>query len=186
MFFGGILGIPDCWQNLDFLSTFSGNSSLRMGNTFLKNKLIAFYGVLLAAILLLLKWLEFRFLIVNHAFEMYIGAIALIFTGLGIWLAIKLAKPKTRTVVVEKEIFINRPAESFVLQEEKLSEIGISRREWEVLALMSEGLSNQEIAERLFVSLNTVKTHSSKLYEKMDVKRRTQAIEKGKRLGILA
>ncbi len=157
-----------------------------MGNTFLKNKLIAFYGLLLAAILLLLKWLEFRFLIVNHAFELYIGAIALIFTCLGIWLAIKLAKPKTRTVVVEKEIYISKPAEHPVPEEKTLLKIGISRREWEVLALMSEGLSNQEIAERLFVSLNTIKTHSSNLYEKLEVKRRTQAVEKGKRLGILA
>jgi len=157
-----------------------------MGKTFSKNKLIVFYGVLLAAILLLLKWLEFRFLIVNHAFEIYIGAIALIFTSLGVWLAIKLAKPKTRTIVVEKEIYITKPTENFIPQEKTLSKIGISKREWEVLALMSEGLSNQEIAERLFVSLNTIKTHSSNLFEKLEVKRRTQAIEKGKRLGILA
>jgi NarL family two-component system response regulator LiaR len=157
-----------------------------MGKTFSKNKLIVFYGVLLAAILLLLKWLELRFLIVNDAFEIYIGAIALIFTGLGIWLAIKLAKPKTRTIVVEKEIYITKPIENVIPQEKTLSKIGISKREWEVLALMSEGLSNQEIAERLFVSLNTIKTHSSNLFEKLEVKRRTQAIEKGKRLGILA
>lgn len=157
-----------------------------MGKIFSNNKLIVFYGVLLAAILLLLKWLEFRFLMVNHAFEIYIGAIALIFTGLGIWLAIKLAKPKTQTVVVEKEIYITKPTENSIPQEKTLSKIGISKREWEVLALMSEGLSNQEIAERLFVSLNTIKTHSSNLFEKLEVKRRTQAIEKGKRLGILA
>jgi two-component system, NarL family, response regulator LiaR len=157
-----------------------------MGKTFSKNKLVILYGISLAAILFLLKWLEWRFVIMDHAFEVYIGAIALVFTSLGIWLAIKLTKPKTRTVIVEKEVYITKPAEGANPDEKALLKAGISKREWEVLALMSEGLSNQEIADRLFVSLNTIKTHSSNLFEKLDVKRRTQAIEKGKRLGILA
>lgn len=157
-----------------------------MGNLLSKNKLVIFYGATLAGVLLLLKWLEYRFVIIDHAFEVYIGAIALIFTGLGVWLAIKLSKPKTETIIVEKEIYITKPAEGYIPDEPTLLKFGISKREWEVLALMSEGLSNQEIAERLFVSLNTIKTHSSNLFEKLDVKRRTQAIEKGKRLGLLA
>lgn len=157
-----------------------------MGNIFSKNKLVILYGGALAAILLLLKWLEFRFVIMDHSFEVYIGAIALIFTSLGIWLALKLAKPKTKTIIVEKEVYITKPAAGFIPDEKTLQQWGISKREWEVLSLMSEGLSNQEIAERLFVSLNTIKTHSSNLFEKLDVKRRTQAIEKGKRLGLLA
>lgn len=157
-----------------------------MWKLFPRNKLIITYGVALAAIIILLKWLELRYVIMDHSFEVYIGAIALIFTSLGIWLTIKLTKPKIQTLVVEKEVYITKPAEVFLLNEKLLQETGISKREWEVLALMSEGLSNQEIANRLFVSLNTVKTHSSKLFEKLDVKRRTQAIEKGKRMGILA
>jgi NarL family two-component system response regulator LiaR len=157
-----------------------------MGNIFSKNKLIILYGLSFAGILLLLKWLEFRFVIIDHAFEVYSGAIAVIFTGIGIWLALKLTKPKTRTIIVEKEIYITKPTEGFIPDDKMLLKIGISKREWEVLALMSEGLSNQEIAGRLFVSLNTVKTHSSNLFEKLEVKRRTQAVEKGKRLGILA
>lgn len=157
-----------------------------MGNLFSKNKLVILYGGALAAILLLLKWLEFRFVIMDHSFEVYIGVIALIFTSLGIWLALKLAKPKTETIIVEKEVYITKPAAGFIPDEKLLQQSGISRREWEVLSLMSEGLSNQEIAERLFLSLNTIKTHSSNLFEKLDVKRRTQAIEKGKRLGLLA
>lgn len=148
--------------------------------------MIILYGASLAVIVFLLKWLEFRFLIIDHAFEAYIGAIALVFTGLGIWLAIKLSKPKTHTVIVEKEVFITKPETGFVPDEKILQKTGISKREWEVLNLMSEGLSNQEIADRLFVSLNTVKTHSSRLFEKLDVKRRTAAIEKAKRLGIVA
>lgn len=164
-----------------------------MGKFFYQNRLIILYGAALAGILLLLKWLEFRFVIMDHSFEMYIGAIALIFTGLGIWLALKLAKSKVRveTIIVEREVFVTKPAqdrsaENFVPDETALVKMGISKREWEVLVLMSEGLSNQEIADRLFVSLNTVKTHSSNLFEKLDVKRRTQAVEKGKRLGLLA
>lgn len=157
-----------------------------MGNIFSKYKLVILYGISLAGLLLLLQWLEYRFVIIDHALEIYIGSISLIFTGLGIWLAVKLTKPKTETIIVEKEVYITKPAEGFIPDELTLLKFGISKREWEVLALMSEGLSNQEIGERLFVSLNTIKTHSSNLFEKLDVKRRTQAIEKAKRLGLLA
>ncbi len=157
-----------------------------MGNFFLKNKLIILYGASLAAILILLKWLEFKYVIIDHSFEVYIGAIALIFTGLGIWLALKLVKPKTETIIIEREVYLSKPAEGFIPDEKALLKFGISKREWEVLALMSEGLSNQEIASHLFLSLNTIKTHSSNLFEKLEVKRRTQAVEKGKRLGLLA
>lgn len=148
------------------------------------------YGISLAALLFLLKWLELRFIIINHAFEVYAGAIAILFTALGVWLALKLTKPKIRTVVVEKEIYIHKevyapPAPVFTFQEEAFNKSGLSRRELEVLQLMAQGLSNQEIADRLFVSLNTVKTHSSNLFLKLDVKRRTQAIEKAKRLSLI-
>jgi two-component system, NarL family, response regulator LiaR len=153
---------------------------------FIKNRLVILYGAALAGLLFLLKWLEFRFLIIDHSFEVYIGSIALIFTSLGIWLAVKLTRPKIETVVVEKEVFVSPPKQVGPPDEKKLQQLGISKREWEVLVLMSEGLSNQEIAGRLFVSLNTIKTHSSNLFEKLDVRRRTQAIEKGKRLGLLA
>ena len=122
--------------------------------------------------------------VINHAMELYIGAIALIFTGLGIWLSIKLTKPKIETIIVEKKIFI-KDSNDFVFNEIEFLNLGISKRELEVLALISEGLSNQEIAERLFVSLNTVKTHSSRLFEKMEVKSRTQAVEKAKRLNFI-
>ncbi|MBA2611055.1 MAG: DNA-binding response regulator [Bacteroidetes bacterium] len=146
---------------------------------FAKNKLIIIYGTSLAALLFLLKWLEYRFVIISNAFEIYIGAIAVIFMTLGIWLALKLTKPKIKTVIVEveKEVFVTSNP-NFVFNENELNKLGISKRELDVLELMSAGLSNNEIAEKLFVSLNTVKTHSSKLFEKLDVKRRTQAIEK--------
>lgn len=148
----------------------------------IKNKQNIMYGVSLALLLFLLKWLESRFLIINHAFEIYAGAIALIFTGLGIWLAIKLIAPKVKTVIVEKQVFAGA---DFILNEAELNRLRLSPRELEVLQLMADGLSNQQIAERLFVSLNTIKTHTSNLFLKMEVERRTQAIEMAKRLGLI-
>jgi len=133
-----------------------------------KNKQNILYGVSLAFLLLLLKWLEWHFVIINHAFEIYAGTIALIFTGLGIWLAIKLIKPKVKTVIVEKEVFASA---GFVLNEVELNRLRLSTRE--------------KIAERLFVSLNTKKTHTSNLFLKLEVNRRTQAIEKAKRLNLI-
>jgi two-component system, NarL family, response regulator LiaR len=153
-------------------------------NTFQRNKQTILYGVCLALLLFLLKWLELRLVIVDHAFELYAGSIALIFTGLGIWLALKLAKPKTETIIIEKEIFKNTIGE-FLINEKELKKTGISKRELEVLQLMAEGLSNKEIANRLFVSENTIKTHSSKLFEKLEVERRTQAIDKAKKLNLI-
>lgn len=150
-----------------------------------KNKEVLLYGASLALLLLLLRWFEFRFLILSHSLEIYAGLIAAVFMGLGIWLAVKLMKPKKETIVIEKEVHIPAQKE-FTVNEAELERLGLSKRELEVLQLMSEGLSNAEIAERLFVSLNTVKTHTSKIFEKLEVKRRTQAVEAGKRLGVIA
>jgi NarL family two-component system response regulator LiaR len=150
---------------------------------FRKNKLVVLYGASLALLLFFLKWLELKVLIMNNAYDIYVGLIALLFTGLGIWLALKLVKPKVHTVVVEKEVYVG--GGEFNFNEAEFKSLGISNRELEVLKLMAEGLSNQEIAERLFVSLNTVKTHTSGLFSKLDVKRRTQAVELGKRLNLI-
>ena len=149
-----------------------------------KNKVALGYGMSLAILLFLLKWLELRFVIYDHALEVYVGAIALMFTLLGIWLALKLARPKVKTVIVEKTVYPDASL-GFTLNERELAALGLSKRELEVLALMAEGLSNDEIARRLFVSLNTIKTHSSRLFEKLDVSRRTQAVEKAKRLRLI-
>ena len=142
------------------------------------------YSISLASLLFLLKWLELRFIIFNHSFEIYAGLIAVIFTALGIWLALKLSKPKIETVVVEKEVYVNRN-EKFVLDRSLVSQLGLSKRELEILSLLAQGHSNQEIAAKLFVSLSTVKTHIQNLFEKLDVKRRTQAVEKAKRLNLI-
>jgi NarL family two-component system response regulator LiaR len=154
-------------------------------NILVKNKHLLLYGAALAALLVLLKWLEYKLILVDYAFETYAGAIAIIFTALGIWLALKLTKPKVKTVVVEKPIYIENSLDEFSINQNELTRLNLSKRELEVLQLMAKGLSNQEISDSLFVSLNTIKTHSSKLFEKMEVKRRTQAVEMAKRLCLI-
>ncbi len=145
-----------------------------------KNKQIIIYGIALAVLLFLLKWLETRYILVDQQLDIYIGVIAVLFTALGIWLTLKLRKPKIQTVVVEKKVFPIHKDRILFLNEDELRRLNLSKRELEVLQLMADGLSNQEIAERLFVSLNTIKTHSAQIFEKMEVKRRTQAVDMAK------
>ncbi len=154
-------------------------------NVFLKTRHITLYGLLLAMLVFVLKWLQWRFLIVDNSLDIYVGLIAVFFTLLGVWVALQLVKPKVQTVVVEKEIYIS-PAEEPAINEAELKKLNLSNREYEVLQLLTKGYSNAEIAEHLFLSLSTVKTHVSNLFIKMDVKSRTQAIEKAKRLKISA
>ena len=141
---------------------------------------IILYSVCLAALLVLLNWLKLRFLVIDHAFELYIGAIALLFTVVGIWVGLKVTSPKT--VVVNQVTIENKP---FEINQAAVSDRNISKRELEVLQLMAEGLSNQEIADRLFLSLSTVKSHSNNLFDKLGVQRRTQAVDMGRKLAIL-
>lgn len=149
-----------------------------------KHKATIIYSISLAFLMFFLKWLELRFIIFDHSFEIYIGFIAVIFTALGIWLALKLSKPKIETLVVEKEVYVIR-AGNFILNTSLISKLELSKRELEILNLMAQGHSNEEIAAKIFVSLSTVKTHNQNLFVKLDVKRRTQAIEKAKRLNII-
>jgi DNA-binding CsgD family transcriptional regulator len=142
---------------------------------------LLYYGALLAAMLFFLNWLEFRLLIIQSSFEIYAGIIAFTFTLLGIWLARRLTTPKKETIIVEKVVADTQ----FQFNIEECNRRNISKRELEVLELMSQGLSNAEIAARLFVSTNTIKTHVSKLLEKLEVNRRTQAIAKSKELGLI-
>ena len=135
---------------------------------------VILYGLALAAFVFVLKFLEYRLIIRDLSIEFYIGAVALIFTGVGIWAGLKLTRK--RVVMVGPE---------FVLNENELQRLGISKREHEVLGLMAQGLSNQQIADKLFVSLNTVKTHSSNLFLKLEVNRRTQAVQKAKGLRLI-
>ena len=145
-------------------------------------KHILIYGLCGGVLIVLLKLIEYRFLIVEHSIEIYGGLIALMFAVLGIWLGLKLTK--TKETIVVREVLLPAP-HSFTLDELKLRELGITRRELEILELIAGGLSNREIAEKLFVSENTVKTHSSRLFDKLSAKRRTQAVQLGKELGLI-
>lgn len=157
-----------------------------MSDFLIRNKHVIIYGVSLAVLLFLMRWLELRLTIFNHAFEIYAAIIAVMFTALGIWLAIKLINPRVKIIeqVVEK-VYQTQSSTTSILNEEVLNASGLSKRELEVLQLMDSGLSNQEMAARLYISLNTLKTHTSKIFEKLEVNRRTQAVEKARRLGLI-
>ena len=148
-----------------------------------QNKELISYAIAMAILLLLLRLLEYKFLVLEYKIEIYAGIIAIIFLLIGIWVANKVTKPKVETVVVEKEVKIFQ--DNFSINTEAIQTLKISSRELEVLQLMAKGLSNQEIADALFVSLHTIKTHNANLFEKLDVKRRTQAVEVAKKLQII-
>jgi DNA-binding CsgD family transcriptional regulator len=143
---------------------------------------ILIYGVCGGLLISILQLVEYRFLVLEYSFEMYGALIAAIFATVGIWLGLKLTRKEQ--VVVVKEVPVPA-AEAFTLNEAKLGDLGITPRELEILALIAKGLSNREIAGRLFVSENTVKTHSSRLFEKLSARRRTQAVQIGKELGLI-
>ena len=145
-------------------------------------KHILIYGVCGGLLIVVLKLLEYRFLVIERSLEIYGGLVAVLFAALGIWLGLKLTKPK-ETVLI-KEVLV--PAhEPFTTDEQKLKQLGITAREFEILQLIAGGMSNREIAERLFVSENTVKTHLSRLFEKLSAKRRTQAVQIAKELRLI-
>lgn len=151
---------------------------------FLKTRHFALYGFLMAILVFALKWLQWKFLIIDNSIEIYVGIIAVLFMLLGIWVANQLSKPQVQTVFIEKEVVLE-PLSAPIVNETELQKLNLSTREYEVLQLLAQGYSNAEIAERLFLSLSTIKTHVSNLFVKMDVKSRTQAIEKAKRLNII-
>ncbi|HJZ83242.1 MAG TPA: response regulator transcription factor [Pyrinomonadaceae bacterium] len=145
-------------------------------------KHILIYGLCGGLLIVLLKLVEYRFLVVEHSLEIYGGLIALMFASLGIWLGLKLTKTKETLVVKEVPVVASEP---FAVNQPRLRELGITPRELEILELIARGLSNREIAEQLFVSENTVKTHSSRLFEKLNARRRTQAVQLGKEFGLI-
>ena len=145
-------------------------------------KYILIYGLCGGILIAVLKVVEYRFLVVQHSVEIYGGLIALIFASLGILLGLKLTRKKE--VVVVKEVPVPTGG-LFALNKERLREFAITKRELEILELIAKGMSNREIAEKLFVSENTVKTHSSRLFDKLSAKRRTQAVQIGKELGLI-
>jgi len=143
---------------------------------------ILLYGLLCGVLIAGLRLVEYRYLVVAHSVEIYGGIIAAIFAALGIWLGLRFTR-KTETVVV-REVKVEAPA-IFVRDTEKLESLGITPRELEILELIAQGLSNREIAQRVNVSENTVKTHSSRVFDKLGARRRTQAVSLGKAMRLI-
>jgi ATP/maltotriose-dependent transcriptional regulator MalT len=145
-------------------------------------KHVLLYGLLGGLLIAGLKLIEYRWLVVQYSVEIYGALVAAVFASLGIWLGLRLTRHK-ETVVV-REILVPAP-DKFVRDQSKLESLGITPRELEILQLIAEGLSNREIAERVYVSENTVKTHSSSVFSKLGARRRTQAVQLGKELRLI-
>ncbi len=145
-------------------------------------KHVLLYGLLGGVLIAGLKLIEYRWLVVEHSVEIYGALVATVFAALGIWLGLRLTRRK-ETVVV-REVLVPAPA-TFARDERKLESLGITPRELEILELIAQGLSNREIAERVNVSENTVKTHSSRVFDKLGARRRTQAVQLGKELRLI-
>ena len=139
---------------------------------------VLLYGLPGGALIALLKTVEYRYLLVQHSLEIYGGIVAAIFAALGVWLGLKL----TRT----KEIVVVARAEPFTINRAALDALRITPREHEILTLIAQGLSNREIAQKLSVSENTVKSHSRRLFDKLNARRRTQAVQIAKQSGLIA
>jgi two-component system, NarL family, response regulator LiaR len=151
---------------------------------------ILIYGVVGGVLIAVLQWTQYKFLVVEHSIEIYVGLIAAIFAALGIWLGQRLTG-KRPEIVVKADSISPAPehafasSDPFLPDQKKREELNITRRELEILELVALGMSNREIAGKLFVSENTVKTHCSRAFDKLGAKRRTQAVQLGKEFGLL-
>ena len=145
-------------------------------------KQVLLYGLIGGALIAGLRLIEYRWLVVEHSVEIYGALVALLFAGLGIWLGLRLTRH--RETVVVREVMVPAPA-IFVRDHDRLAMLGITPRELEILELIAQGLSNREIAARVNVSENTIKTHSSRVFDKLGARRRTQAVQLGKELRLI-
>ncbi len=175
MAFSGIV-----FQTQDGLQQNSGRFKLSRLQAMLRHVLI--FGLVGGVLVVLLRLTEYRLLVIEHSFELYAGLIAAIFAALGIWLGIRLNASHRKVIMVEAPQPNGQP---FTLNQKKRDELGITPRELEILELVATGMSNREIAGKLYVSENTVKTHCSRAFDKLGAKRRTQAVQLGKELGLI-
>jgi NarL family two-component system response regulator LiaR len=145
-------------------------------------KHVLMYGLLCGALIAVLRAIQYRWLVVEYSVEIYGGLVAAVFASVGIWLGLKLTR-HTETVIV-REVMVVAPV-NFIRDETKLASLAITPRELEILELIAAGLSNKEIAEHVFVSENTVKTHSSRIFDKLGARRRTQAVQLAKEFRLI-
>ncbi len=155
-------------------------------------KHILLFGLVAGVLIAALNLVEYQYLVVEHSVEIYGGLIAVVFSATGIWLGLRMTRAKETIVVREVEVRevevreVRVPAPStFVRNDARVESLGVTPRELEILELIASGLSNREIAEKVFVSENTVKTHSSRLFDKLGARRRTQAVQLGKEAGLI-
>lgn len=143
-------------------------------------KAVLLYGLLGGLLVAVLQFIEYRWLVLEHSVEIYGALVAAVFAVLGIWLGQRLTgPPKVKTVEVVREVVVPAPtpAATFERDQSRIDALGITPRELQVLELIAEGLSNKEIAARVHLSENTVKTHSSRVFDKLGARRRTQAVQ---------
>jgi NarL family two-component system response regulator LiaR len=153
-------------------------------------KTVLVYGILGGVLIAVLKIVEYRYLVVERSLEIYGGLVAVLFSAVGIWLGLKLTRTRETVVVREVPVHVEVPVPvpatgPFVRNETRLEQLGITPRELEILEELAAGFSNREIANRLFVSENTVKTHAARLFGKLSAQRRTQAVKRAKEAGLI-
>ncbi len=157
---------------------------MQVSQLIIRYRSIILYSIILGILVFALKWMQWKFLIVDHSVELYVGLVAVFFTLLGLWLSTHFTKEKA--IIIEKEVPVLPSLNEAGIDEQALLQLNLSKREQEVLALLVLGQSNAAIAQHLFLSVSTVKTHVSNLLFKMEVKSRAQAIEKARRLRLTA
>lgn len=146
---------------------------------------VLLYGLMAGALIALLQFVQYRWLVLTYSVEMYAAVIAALFAAVGLWLGLRLKRPRETRVEVIREVPVPAPVGPFARDAAQVAALGLTPRELEILEFIAVGLSNREIAERAFVSENTVKTHSSRVFEKLGVQRRTQAAQRARELGIV-
>jgi DNA-binding CsgD family transcriptional regulator len=153
---------------------------------------VLIFGVVGGLLIAILQYTEYRFVIIEHSVELYSALVAILFAAFGIWLGLRITRRREiiRETVVVKEVLVPADAPApfapnTARQQIQQKTLGITARELEILALVARGLSNREIATQLFVSENTVKTHCARAFDKLGAARRTQAVQRGKELGLL-
>jgi two-component system, NarL family, response regulator LiaR len=149
---------------------------------------VLIFGLVGGILIAILQYTEYRFVVIEHSVELYGALVAILFATFGIWLGLRITRRRERVVVREvvgPASDRGEPAPPFAPNRAQQQSLGITDRELEILALIARDLSNREIATQLFVSENTVKTHCSRAFDKLGAARRTQAVQRGKELGLL-